>query len=384
MEPQMSASALGPSDIKELHPLVLQLANADVEFRVKYRGQIYVLPRLSLESTVAELRDLIYVATDVRVDRQKIIGLSKSALCKMEDSYLLKDVDLKLKASSICSVTLMGSPDSEMLTVGTTSSDSSPGKEILNDLSLEYGPGTQIFAKLSKHAAACEIHLMHAPRAGKKLLVLDLDHTLLDFSSSKDSASSESELQRMKRPYMDFFLSLVYREYDLAIWSQTSWRWLEVKLVELGLATHSDYKISFCLDKTTMFRASEAHDLYVKPLALIFTKAPPGAIWGVHNTLHVDDLVRNFELNKRSGVLVSPWSRDIDRGQKSHRSSSAGVLSTPPSEVSSPQDDIELALLASYLVKVASLPDVSSKDHANWRAETMVEMQEKMKSLPPK
>ena len=57
----------------------------------------------------------------------------------------------------------------------------------------------------------------------------------------------------MKRPHMDWFLTVVYSQFDLAVWSQTSWRWLEVKLTELGMLENPGYKIAFALDKTSMF-----------------------------------------------------------------------------------------------------------------------------------
>lgn len=59
----------------------------------------------------------------------------------------------------------------------------------------------------------------------------------------------------------------VYPHYDIVMWSQTHWRWLETKLVELGILggdttykvgadeiqvmTHS--QICFVADRTTMF-----------------------------------------------------------------------------------------------------------------------------------
>lgn len=46
----------------------------------------------------------------------------------------------------------------------------------------------------------------------------------------------------MKRPHMDSFLTAVYEYYDLAIWSQTSWRWLELKLTELGFLNNPNYR----------------------------------------------------------------------------------------------------------------------------------------------
>lgn len=45
---------------------------------------------------------------------------------------------------------------------------------------------------------------------------------------------------------------------------------------------------------------------YVKPLEVIWAKCASLG-WGPHNTIHVDDLERNFELNKQSGVLISPF-----------------------------------------------------------------------------
>ena len=46
----------------------------------------------------------------------------------------------------------------------------------------------------------------------------------------------------------------VYQDYDIVIWSQTHWRWLETKLVELGiLGGDANYKICFVLDRLPMF-----------------------------------------------------------------------------------------------------------------------------------
>lgn len=79
------------------------------------------------------------------------------------------------------------------------------------------------------------------------------------------------------------------------------------------MITHPGYKIAFVLDKTSMFRVtstkkrdgtSVTHS--VKPLQLIWTKFPR---WGPHNTVHVDDLSRNFALNLNSGLKVSAYFR---------------------------------------------------------------------------
>ncbi|GMH46813.1 hypothetical protein TrRE_jg6887, partial [Triparma retinervis] len=76
---------------------------------------------------------------------------------------------------------------------------------------------------------------------------------------------------------MDDFLAAIYPHYDIVIWSQTSWRWLEVKLTELGFLTSSRWKVGFVLDKTSMFKVrgivkGRDKEHSVKPLQLIWTK----------------------------------------------------------------------------------------------------------------
>jgi HAD-superfamily hydrolase (TIGR02245 family) len=157
--------------------------------------------------------------------------------------------------------------------------------------------GSDVTSKLEKLVTRTSIQYIHAPRKKKSLLVLDLDHTLMDFSCRSDFVT-----EMLKRPYMDYFLTTVYAYYDIAIWSQTNWKWLELKLKELGMLKSSSYKICFALDKSSMFTVKHS---YVKPLQLIWRKCSD--LWGPHNTLHVDDLSKNFELNKSSGILVTPF-----------------------------------------------------------------------------
>ena len=119
---------------------------------------------------------------------------------------------------------------------------------------------------LQKFTESTEVHIINPPQTAannshKPLLVLDLDHTLLDFSSrtltengatALDIGSSgDTVANQLKRPYMDEFLTWSYKYYNLVVWSQTSWRWLEVR--------------SLCI-----FAIEESQRKFPPPLILIF------------------------------------------------------------------------------------------------------------------
>ena len=66
---------------------------------------------------------------------------------------------------------------------------------------------------------------------------------LLDTRPLTSGALPPSECAR---PGLHAFLEAVYPYYDIAIWSQTSWIWLETKLVELEMVgSNKNYKVSF-------------------------------------------------------------------------------------------------------------------------------------------
>lgn len=85
------------------------------------------------------------------------------------------------------------------------------------------------------------------------LLVLDLDGCILDTGSWKHE---ELATELFARPHLHEMLSLVSPYYDVIIWSQTAWIYLERKIIELemiGPTARGDYHIVSCLDKSCMF-----------------------------------------------------------------------------------------------------------------------------------
>lgn len=117
---------------------------------------------------------------------------------------------------------------------------------MINDFDVDYAGGEENHHLKPENRMLLElttqktsITLINHPRPGKKLLVLDLDYTLFD---CKGIAENVMELAR---PGLHEFLTLMYQDYDMVVWSQTSWKWLEMKITSLGMLTHPSYKISF-------------------------------------------------------------------------------------------------------------------------------------------
>jgi len=119
----------------------------------------------------------------------------------------------------------------------------------------------------------------------------------------------------LRRPLTLEFLALAYRRYDLCIWSQSSARSLELKLGALGLLSHPRFALTVVMDRSTMFSvqgsvAGRTRRHQVKALELLW-RALPQARWGPHNTVHVDDLARNFAMNPAAGLQIEPFKRAL-------------------------------------------------------------------------
>lgn len=69
-------------------------------------------------------------------------------------------------------------------------------------------------AKLARRVASNPLKLLHPPRAGKKLLVLDIDYTLFDHRSPAEVPAE------LARPYLHPFLALAYTDYGACVAAQ--------------------------------------------------------------------------------------------------------------------------------------------------------------------
>jgi len=258
----------------------------------------------------------------------------------------------ELKRVNVKKFSLMGTPIGQEL-----QSRPEDMPDVMNDLDIDVSqyPDLMIsFAndqrnvrKIKEATDALQLHIMNEPREGKPLLVLDLDYTLVD---TKPLTGGSLPPPECARPGLHEFLERCYVDFDICIWSQTSWVWLETKLVELEMVgSDKDYKICFVLDQKPMFkvftkRNGEPFTHSVKALKIIWNKFPQ---WNAHNTVHIDDLSRNFAMNPLSGIKITAF-----RNAATH----------------SADQDRELPLLQRYLrLLVERKLDFRRVNHQQWR-----------------
>lgn len=218
--------------------------------------------------------------------------------------------------------------------------------EIIDDFELEQDEVVDIKdkevnkQKLRRRIDQYKIQLRSPCREGKKLLVLDIDYTLFDHRSP-----AENPLELM-RPYLHEFLSAVYAEYDIMIWSATSMKWVELKMGQLGVLNNPNYEITALLDHLAMITLqSDTRGVFdCKPLGLIWAHFPE--YYNAKNTIMFDDLRRNFAMNPRNGLTIKPF-------RKAHTNRNS---------------DRELVKLTRYLLAIAELDDLSALDHRNWES----------------
>ncbi|KAI4298967.1 hypothetical protein L6164_032470 [Bauhinia variegata] len=308
------------------------VSEEELTLTVKWSGKEYTA-RVCGDDTVGELKRRICELTNVLPHRQKLL-YPKVGSKLADDSILLSQLPLK----SSLKMTMIGTTEEDIIV------DLVDSPEIVDDFELGQEETVDIKdkevnkQKLKRRIYNYKVELKNPCRKGKKLLVLDIDYTLFDHRST-----AENPLELM-RPYLHDFLTSVYSEYDIMIWSATSMKWIELKMGQLGVLDNPNYKITALLDHLAMITVqSTSRGVFdCKPLGLIWAQFPE--FYNASNTIMFDDLRRNFVMNPQNGLVIKPF-------RKAHANR---------------ESDRELVKLTQYLLDIAELDDLSNLDHSSW------------------
>eukprot|EP00892_Ulva_mutabilis_P009467 jgi/Ulvmu1/6893/UM031_0099.1 len=322
-------------------------ASCDIEIVFKYSTDectVLMLP----EETVEDLKRRLSDMTSVRPSRQKLIGLKlKTGKPATDDSEI---ADLKLKKGQ--KFMMLGSPEHAIEVAGSAADVT----DIVDDLqmqedvfeALQPHEDPDVLAKLERRIKAVDIKVLNDPRPGKKLLVIDIDYTIFDLGSSAERPMD------LARPHLHKFLASAYEDYDIVVWSANSMKWMNVKMKALGVLTHTDFKIAFMLDYKSMLTLhTERYGVFdCKPLQLLWSKFSEH--YNADNTIMLDDLRRNYIMNKQNGLVIRPF-------RKAYQNRAT---------------DRELVKIKYYLQVIAGKDTFAKLNHKVWESYTMKKLKQ--------
>ncbi|RXW22313.1 hypothetical protein EST38_g3536 [Candolleomyces aberdarensis] len=213
-----------------------------VDLQFTWAGKAFKLT-IADSDRVFDLKTSLRDLTKVPIERQKILGLVKGKL--PPDQARVADLGLTPGKK----FSLIGTPEGDEIK-DPSKLESLP--DVVNDLDVDftenmaasnrYQHDARNIRKVKEMTAKLNVNIITPLRPGKRLLVLDIDYTILD---TKPLTSGSLPPSECARPYLHEFLEAIYPYYDICIWSQTSWIWLETKLVELGMiGSDKNYHVS--------------------------------------------------------------------------------------------------------------------------------------------
>ena len=310
-------------------------------FNIKWNGKD-VEATLEPTETVAGLKRVLELETNVLVKKQKLLGLKTLAGKPATDDTPITELSIKPNQK----IMLMGTAETKLEALAAQELIE-PHIQVHDDFAdetedaepLELATRPEVQEKLQRRIKAAIIKEVNPSRPGKKAAVFDIDYTIFALNSK-----SENPLD-LARPFLHEFFTAIYPHYDIIIWSATSMKWIDMKLKELCVSNHPDFKITLTMDFTSMVTVAAAgHGRSVfdcKPLQVLWERYPQ---YNSKNSIMFDDLKRNYVLNKQNGLVIRPFKRALTSGKA----------------------DRELLKLKAYLLKIADLETLEELDHSRW------------------
>jgi RNA polymerase II subunit A small phosphatase-like protein len=175
---------------------------------------------------------------------------------------------------------------------------------------------------------------------GNKLLVLDLDETLIhskcfSFEESYDFSIGH-KFSVVKRPGLDQFLETCFENFDVAFWTSSGQDYAD-KLLTFILKEGQKPKFVWDSRRCTRYLSSSSVDsVDLKKLSKVFRMK----IWGKDDVLIVDDSKEKASKNYGNLIQCSPFYGDLN--------------------------DAELPELERYLMEIKDFSHLRRLDKRNW------------------
>lgn len=172
----------------------------------------------------------------------------------------------------------------------------------------------------------------------KKLLVLDLDETLI-YSTEAPLGTGQSYFRvgpffTHKRPFLDEFIKTVNNHFDLAVWSSGSELYVK-EVVENIFPKEIQLVFEWSFDRCSQwFDGDHEGIVYKKKLSKIKTHS-------IENILIIEDTPENCMDNYGNAIYVNHFRGD--------------------------QSDTELKLLSIFLPRFEKINNVREIDKINWK-----------------
>ena len=177
----------------------------------------------------------------------------------------------------------------------------------------------------------------------RKLIVLDIDETLLHASITKLDLPLDYKAARTfiyKRPYVNRFLSYCLQNFHVAVWTNASAGFAEEVFDQvLPISRHLEFlwSVEHCTDPP---ESEGCHDYKIKDLSKVCDLN-----FGLNNIVMLDDTAEKLRFNKRNLIHIRPFFGD--------------------------QTDCELLHLIKYLEKIRLVDDIGNQNKQNWRQEVV-------------
>lgn len=177
------------------------------------------------------------------------------------------------------------------------------------------------------------------PNAEKKLLVLDLDETLIyaiEEGLKRRSDFRVGQYYVYKRPFVETFLDFCFENYNVAVWTTATKSYAE-EILKVILKAEHELQFLWTRERCTLtFDEEEREHFFVKRMSKIRRRG-----YKLESVIVVDDSPNVWQDSYGNLVRVSKFEGD--------------------------EKDDELKVLPVYLKKLLEVPNIRKIEKRNWR-----------------